>query len=277
MKVKRDIHLLLLLICYTVVLSGFTSNRNDVFNIHTNNSFGRGERLEFRAHLGFINAAEAVMEIDENLHTVSGRPCYKVDIRAKTNSFFDLVMRVRDNWGSYIDTTAIIPMQAYRYIEEGKYRKYETIDFNHSKQSAIVNDFDKKTKELTTKTPFNLPPEIQDMVSGYYYFRTINFDTLNYNDTIIVNTFFDKEVYNFRVKYLGRERLKTKFGKIQSIVLSPIMHKNKIFDGENSVKIWLSADDNKIPLKCKASMFVGALELDLKKYASLKYPLNFEK
>ena len=41
------------------------------------------------------------------------------------------------------------------------------------------------------------------------------------------------------------------------------MPENKLFDGENSIKVWLSDDINKVPLKIRANMFVGAVEVDI--------------
>ena len=60
--------------------------------------------------------------------------------------------------------------------------------------------------------------------------------------------------------------MKTKLGTIRAIVLSPIMPENGLFDGENSIKVWISDDQNKVPLKVKAQMFVGAVEVDIQAY-----------
>ena len=111
-----------------------------------------------------------------------------------------------------------------------------------------------------------MPKNAQDLVSGYYYLRTLNFDKLKEGDILTIDAFFDDEIYDFQIRFLGRESVKTKLGQIKSIVLSPIMPENSLFDGENSVKVWISDDSNKVPLKIKAEMFVGAVEIDIVKY-----------
>jgi len=112
-------------------------------------------------------------------------------------------------------------------------------------------------------------------VSGYYFLRTIDYDQMTVGDTLIVAAFFDEEVYHLNIIYLGKDEVRTKFGHINAFVLSPIMPENKLFRGTHPIKVWLSNDKNKVPLKIKAAMFVGSIEVDLKSYKNLRNPLNF--
>jgi hypothetical protein len=96
-------------------------------------------------------------------------------------------------------------------------------------------------------------------------------------DTIKLKAFFEDKLYDFKIKYLGKVKLNTKFGSIQSIKLTPIMPDNDLFDGENSIRVYLSDDKNKVPLKIQADMFVGAVEVDLKSYSGLRHTINFKK
>jgi hypothetical protein len=219
---KRIMGALLVLIC-----CGFVTR--DTYRQVRNESFGRGEILEYRVHYGFINAAEAVIEVHKDLFKINNRPCYRVNVAGKTIGGFDLVLRIRDTWRSYIDTAAIIP---HRF---------------------------------------------QDLISGYYYLRTIDFNQLRPNDVVAVDAFFDDEYYDFKVRYRGKGEVDTKWGKLRCILLNPIMPANQLFKGENSIKVWLSDDQNKMPVKVEAEMFVGAVELDLKKYKNVRHEPKFYK
>ena len=229
-----------------------------------NGSFDTGEIIEYKVHYGFMNAAEALMVIDDELHTVNGRPCYKIDVYGKSTGMFDLFLRIRDNWGTYLDTASIIPQKSYRKIEEGKYRKHEVVDFYHMQERVEVNNF--KKGEWKPVEHYEIDRYTQDMVSGYYFLRTVDFDQLEIGEVIEMKGFFDDETYDFEIRFLGREEVKTKLGKIRSLVLSPIMPENSLFDGENSIQVWISDDANKVPLKVKAEMFVGAVEIDILSY-----------
>ncbi len=228
--------------------------------------FGLGEELTYKVHYGFVNAANARMVISDQVHVINGKKCYKIDVYGESIGMFDLFLRIRDNWGTYLDTGNVVPQRFYRHIEEGKYRKNEIVDFNYNRREASVRTFDKKKKVWKPAEKFPIPGNVQDLVSGYYYLRTLDFNNLDDGDVIRVNAFFDKELYDFKIRIVGRELVKTKLGEIRSIVISPIMPENGLFDGENSIRVWISDDINKVPLKIKAQMFVGAVEVDIETF-----------
>jgi hypothetical protein len=233
-------------------------------------TFGPGEELRYKVHYGFVNAATARMVIADEVQFVNGKPCYKIDVFGESTGMFDVFLRIRDNWGTFMDTTSVMPQRAYRHIEEGKYRKHEIIDFDHRDQEAHVKVFSNSKQKWKPVEKFSIPDRVQDLVSGYYYLRTIDFKSKKNGDIIKLNAFFDKEVYDFSIKIVGREEVKTKLGVIRAIVLSPIMPENSLFDGENSVRVWISDDINKVPLKIKANMFVGAVEVDIESFSKGK-------
>ncbi len=228
-----------------------------------NKSFGVGEYFEYRVHYGLFNAAEARVMVSPQVQLVNGRPCYKVDIQGKTVGAFDWITRIRDNWQSWIDTVAIVPQKSYRNIQEDTYRKEETVLYDHSKDDAIVND------EAGQKI-YDIPNNAQDAISGYYFLRTIDFDKTNVGDIVQVPTFFDKQIYQMKVKYRGREVVKTKFGKINAIKLNPVMPENQLFKGDNSIRIWVSDDVNKVPVRVEVDLWVGSMIMEVKKYGGLR-------
>lgn len=227
----------------------------------------RGEKMEYRVHYGFINAGEAIMKTDQAIHTVNGRQCYKVDVYGNTVGFFDMITQVRDNWGTYIDTSAIVSQTFYQSIQEGKYRKKEVIQFDQLRHNAIVNRLNKNDSSLIRKDTIATQPHMQDIVSGYYYLRTFDFSKMSEGEVFTISGFFDDTTYNVQVKFLGREKLKTKIGEFDTVILSPIMPKNSFFRGKNPIRAWISDDKKRIPLKVKAELLIGSLEIDIRAYS----------
>lgn len=254
------------------VLLLFTSSSSklDHYRYVANESFTAGEELKFRVHWGPLNAAEAIMKVSDNYFMINGRPCYKIDVYGNTTGLVDVMVKVRDNWGAYVDTASIVPQKAYRYIEEGRYRKNEMISFNHQKDIATVLRLDKQTRKLREQKDFEVPDNILDIVGGYYYLRTINYDRYKPGDVIKISGFFDDEVYELEVNYLGKEELKTRLGTFNTIVIAPTIPKNDFFKGETPVRAWISDDKNKVPLKIRAELGVGALEIDIKEMKNLR-------
>lgn len=233
-----------------------------------NKSFSFGEKVEYRVHYGFINAAEAKVEIARNLSVVNNKPCFKINVTGRTVGAFDLISRVRDNWRSYVDTVAIVPQMFYRNIQENRYRKEETVVFNHDKDQAV------STIKNETKS-FKIPDNIHDIISGYFYLRTLNFEKIAEGEVIEVPTFFDGEIYKLRIRYVGKDVIKTKFGKIKVLRLNPLIPDNKLFKGEGAVKLWVSDDINRIPLKAQVELAIGSLEMDIKSVKNLRKELEW--
>jgi len=246
---------------------------SDSTRVASNTSFTRGEVLSYKVHYGMINAAEATIEVANELHRVNDRPCYRATVTGRTNGSFDLFLRVRDTWRSYIDTTSILPQKFFRNIEENHYRKKETVDFDHVRDMAAV-ETKKKEQEPPKHETFKVPNNVQDIVSGFYYLRTLNYDQRRPGEVIRVQGFFDKDVFTMDVIYKGRETVETKAGVIRAIRLIPKMPSNKLFRGENAVSVYLSDDRNKIPVLIQAEMFVGSVKVDMYKYQGLKNRLN---
>jgi hypothetical protein len=256
-----------------LVLPAFTvADKNAVYD---KNVFGVGEKLEFRVHYGFINAGEATLETYPQMYKVNDKICYKGSVTGRTSGPFDLALNIRDTWVSYFDSSTCIPQKFYRDIEEGKYRLKEAVFYDYHTGLANVEREGKKGEEKK-KASYKIPNDVVDIVSGYFFLRTVNYNLLKVGDTITTTAFFEDKVYDFKVKFLGKAKINTKFGKINAIKLSPVMPDNKLFEGGNSIRMWLSDDKNKIPLKIEADMFVGAVEMDLKSYKGLKNPICFK-
>ncbi|RDC62085.1 DUF3108 domain-containing protein [Adhaeribacter pallidiroseus] len=232
-------------------------------------SFATGEVLKYKVHYGLINAAEAEIEIAPEIHRVNDRPCYRANVFGKTVGSFDFFLRIRDTWRSFIDTSLVVPQKYHRNVEEGKYRKKENVTFDHKNHMALVE----------TKQTLNLkiPDRVQDVVSGFYYLRTINFDRYKVGDVIRMKGYFYKKIYDMQVVYKGRETVDTKAGTFKAFKLVPKMPDTDLFAGESSVSVYLSDDRNKIPVMIKADLLVGAVKVDLYEYSGLKHRLNLAK
>ena len=253
----------------TVAAFGFITK--DKLRTIPNESFSSGEVLKYKVHYGPITAAEAVIDVAPTLHNINGRPCYRATVTGKTNSSFDLFIKIRDTWQSYIDTAALVPQRSFMNIEEGNYRKRETVDFNHYNHVAYV-ERKKRNKDKETKQ-HKVPANVQDIVSGFYYMRTLDYDRMRVGEKFSIQGFFDDENFNMEVTYRGKETVNTKAGNIKAIKLTPKMPKNEMFNGENSITVYLSDDQNKIPVLIQAEMFVGSVKVNLYDYKNLKHKL----
>jgi len=242
--------------------------------ITKNTSFGKGEQLNYRVSFGFFNVGHAITKIDQRIYSINNKPCYKIDAWGETSDWISWVTRVKDNWGGYLDTTSLIPQVGYRKIEEGNARKNEYTTYDHSKHQAEVKVMNKQTGVYDNPKYYNIPRNGRDLVSGFMYLRVIDFTKLKIGDTVTMSGFYEDTAYKLKIMYQGKDNVKTKIGKIPCYKLMPLMPDNKLFDGENAVTVWLSEDDNKIPVKIQAKMFVGHTGLELTSFKGLRNQLK---
>ena len=229
-------------------------------------AYGIGEWFKFRIHYGLVTAGFATLEVKEGVQ--NNKKVFHTVGNGYTTGMTKLFFKVNDDYQSYIDKATSKPYQFIRKIDEGGYTKNQEGFFNQDKNTVLVKDY----KNNTEKT-FSVSENVQDIVSSFYYLRNHpNIDKLKIGESIIIDMFFDGEVVKFKLKYIGRELLSTKFGKVNTMVFRPLVQSGRVFKEEESLTVWISDDDNKMPLRIKASLAIGSLKADLESYRGLKHP-----
>ena len=256
-----------------LLLAGFVGER-EVYPHVVNDSFSKGEVIHFKMTYGIFTVGKGSTQIHPNYFRVNNRQCFKVDVFGRTVGMVDWVADVDDQWGAYIDTAALVPHMFYRKIREGKYKKDEETYFDHEKRKISVKATDRKTGKFKEPKLYDAPAQVRDMIAGFLYLRVMDLSKTKVGDTILVTGFFEDEFYKMNIIYHGKEAVKTKVGKVNSLIFKPVMPKNKLFDGENSITAWFSDDKNRIPVKINAEMFIGSAGVELTDYSGLKHPLN---
>lgn len=239
--------------------------------IGTEKSFTTGEYIKLRIHYGIINAGYASLEVKEA--TRNNKKVHHIIGKGWTTGVAKTFFKVSDDYQSFFDKETGRPYQFLRKIDEGGYTKYQEGFFNQDKKTVLVKDYKNKTEKT-----FNVPENVQDIVSSFYYLRNHeNIDKLKINESISIDMFFDDETTKFKLKYLGKEDISTKFGKVSCMKFRPYVQAGRVFKEEESLTVWISDDDNKIPIRLKASLAVGSLKADIEEYKGLKHSFKVKK
>jgi hypothetical protein len=230
-----------------------------------NSAFQAGEQLTYNVFYSvigiYVNAGTATFTTA--LDHVGNRPVFHVIGAGNSNSNYDWIFKVRDRYETYIDTATLQPLKFIRNIDEGGYKKYENITFNTQTNTAITNT-----------GVFKIPNCIQDVISAIYYARNINFNAYKPGDKVPFDMFLDNEIYHLYVRYLGKEVIKTKYGKFNAVKFRPLLLKGTIFEGGEKMTVWVSDDANHIPLRVESPITVGSIKVDMMRYSGLRHPLS---
>lgn len=234
-----------------------------------NSSFGDGEWFKFRmSYSGWLKAGNATLSVNET--KLEGRDVYHVTGKGWTSGMIKWFFKVKDRYESYFDTKTLLPYKFIRDIDEGGHTKNLEIKFDQANQKAYIND-----KKNNVNKVYDTSPNIQDMVSTYYYLRNkLDVDKLKVGDEVRVDMFFDEENYGFKLQYLGEETINTDFGDIETLKFRPYVMAGRVFKEEESLTLWVTKDKNKLPLRIKADLRVGSLRADLEAFKGLKHPFR---
>ncbi|MCB0646870.1 MAG: DUF3108 domain-containing protein [Saprospiraceae bacterium] len=234
----------------------------------TNTSFKNGETLVYKVYYNWqfvwLSAGEVTMNLRENADS------YEVRVYGNTYESYDYFFKVRDYFYTKIDKQTLLPKNFVRIIQEGDYRLYDSIAFQQNTLSAI--SFHGKSKETAVKKQFALNECMHDLVSILYSLRNTDTKTLVPGTQLPVKVFFDKEIYPVKLIYRGKEKNKKirGLGNFNTLQISPFMVAGTVFKNSTEMKIWVSDDNNKIPLLIESPLSVGTGKAILKSYTNLR-------
>lgn len=229
-----------------------------------------GEVLSYRIHYGVLNAGTATLSATKTSY--KGQPHYYVKGYGRTTGAVRAFFKVEDHYESYINDRSGLPSFYVRNVQEGGYTQHLEALFNHSNNTLQLTDKEKNTTK-TLKTVRG----VQDMLSAFYYLRSLEPSDLKVGSVRKLNIWIDDELFPFQLKVVGTENVKTKFGTINCLKIIPQVISGRVFRDKEGVTLWVSNDRNLVPISIKAELAVGSLKASIDSYRNVKYPLRFVK
>lgn len=258
-----------LLLIVLLPLKGGPNGTAKTFVRQLQKAFQVGEEITYRIHYGLIEAGVATISVKKQTK-LNGKQVYHMVGKGQTVGMTDWFFRTRDTYESYIDTQSLLPVKFVRDVNEGGYIIKRDITFNRSNNTA-------KDAVLQKDTIFKLPSDVQDIFSVFYYARNLNVTDIQTGDVIEVPVFLDHEIFPFKIRFVGREMVKTKFGKIKCLKFYPVVQKGRVFEEEDDMHLWISDDPYHVPVRIKSELLVGSIKVDLEDYKGLAGNLVFTK
>lgn len=235
------------------------------------NHINNGEKISYRIHYGFINAGVAELTTSQ-INNYKNKPHLKVVGTGKSTGIVNTFFKVNDIYESYIDIASELPSFYVRNVSEGSYRRHYETTFNHIDKTLVLeNKLKKETRHFKTFMG------IQDMLSAFYHLRNMDQSKFKVGSQVKLNVWIDDETYPFILKVIGVETKKTKFGKIECLKIVPSVQSGRVFKEKEGVTMWITNDQNHLPVEVEAKLLVGSLKASLSGYSNVKYNLNFKK
>jgi len=225
--------------------------------------FKAGEKLSYKLKYGYFTAAEADLRVENTDIKYNGQPALHIIAEGKTAGSFDVFYKVRNRYESYVDEKTLLP---YFYAEnrhEGSWKHADKVTFDHENSKITAN-----------KGVFLLKGDVFDFVSAYYFARNIDVSKMKIGEKFELKYFLDDGVNSLGITYVGKEKVTCALGTFNCLKFNPTIIPGRIFRKDSKLYLWITDDNNRIPVKAHVEVVIGSVTMDLSAASGLKYPLN---
>jgi hypothetical protein len=225
--------------------------------------FKVGEQLSYKLKYGIFTAAEADLRVENTDIKYDGQPAYHIIAEGRTAGSFDFFYKTRNRYESFVDQKTLLP---YFYAEnrhEGSWKHTDKVTFDHESNTITAG-----------KGKFPFKGKVFDFVSAYYFARNIDMSKIKVGDKFELRYFLDDGVNALGITYVGKEKVTCSMGTFNCLKFNPTIIPGRIFRKDSKLYLWITDDQNRIPVKAHVEVVVGSLTMDLTAAKGLKYPLN---
>jgi hypothetical protein len=216
--------------------------------------FAVGEKLEYELKWEFIPAGRASLEVLPDRR--DERRGYRFLLRVRSNSFVDLFYKVRERIESF--TGADVERSLlYRERSRGSERKDVVVRFDWKRGTAQYADFGKK------RDPIEIAPGTFDPLASFYAFRLHD---LEGKSSIAFPVTDGKKHFTAKVLIKGKRRIEVGDRSYLAYLIEPeVNYFGGVFakSEDPSVRLWLTADEQRIPVRIEVKVVVGSIVAEL--------------
>jgi len=260
--------ILLSAICLPLLQASETTEEENEYSPRfvENCSWGPGERLVFSVEYGILKAGTATLSIT-GPEMYEGLLAYRISAEARSNPVFGTFFRVNDLNEALLDAVQFHTLKFHKSLEEGDYSHSEDVFFNQEAGYAFYPE-----ESDSTKRTVEILPHALDVLSCFYYARTLSFDV---GDVFYIDSHVDNENYPLRITVDRRERLRVPAGEFDCILLRPEVMGEGLFDQQGELFVWVTDDEVHMPVLLRSAIVIGEITCLLEDY-TLGTPLEIE-
>lgn len=249
-----------------LLLAGITKAQN--LRTHPNKAWDTGEFLRYRVYYnsmltGNVTAGEATIEVKPTNRRFFGREVWHIEAHGRTKGAFNWFFKVRNRYESFVDKQAVVPYLFIRRTREGSYVKDDDVYFYPEQQLAVSK---------SARKP--IPENVHDFVSALYFMRTLSPQDFDKDGNYFIDFFLDDSVYKSKVVLVGREEISTILGTFQSLKIAPMMATGNVFADAYPMYVWVTDDENHLPLLAESKVIVGSVKMELVDARNLRNPMR---
>ena len=240
-------------------------------------AFSHGETASFVLHYewGLINSDVGTATVRLDSLTFNGQKAYRCTMHGRTTRLYDHFFKVREDFSSWFTRDGLRPLKFFRHSQEGGYEARNTYLYVRTagQQKILADLYTSKRGQHSAEIP--LTPCTFDLPTLFYFARNMDFDVIEPGRKYPMTFAIDDEVFNVYFILYGRETIKVRgLGTVKTIKFAAKLLEGEVFKGEADMMIWVTDDDNRLPVYFEAPLLVGTAKGRMSSYENLKHPFT---
>ena len=240
-------------------------------------AYDAGEKMSFTMHYkwGAINSDVGHATVELDTLTFNGEKAFRCTVLGRTTRFYDIFFKVREDFRSWFTCDGLRPLKFTRDTHEGNYIARNTYLYDWSLPDPHIDADVYSTSSGQRYLEIPLTRCTYDLPALFYFARNMDLDAVVPGKRYPMTFAIDDDVYNVYFILYGRETIKVKgLGTVNTIKFAAKLLAGEVFTGEEDMMIWISDDENRLPVYFEAPILVGTASGRMTGYSGLKYPFT---
>lgn len=231
-------------------------------------------RVSYKAKM-FPNTEVGAVEVKTTETELEGKKCYLVEGIGRTLPTYRWFYNMEDIYRIWVDPADMRTRRFASDIREGDYTFESRFVYVwadsvvHTRWRSRQNPFAEKHMKLTC--------ESMDPVSLFFNLRSARAEDFVEGAPATLQMVLQDTIRHLKYSFLGRENKKIRnMGKFKTLKFDCQLGTTEgySFTDGTVFTIWISDDENKIPLYIESPVRVGSINAYISGYKNLKYPLE---
>lgn len=240
-------------------------------------AFKAGEKMDFVLHYqwGAINTDVGYATVTLDSLTYNGEKAFLCSAYGRTTRMFDLFFKVREDFKSWFTRDGLRPLKFTRDTYEGGYEARNTYHYVWDAPEPHIAAEVYSSKRGMKGMQLPLTPCTFDLPALFFFARNMDFDSVVPGRKYPMTFAIDDDIFNVYFILYGRETIKVRgLGTVNTIKFAAKLLEGEVFKGEEDMLIWVTDDDNRLPVYFEAPLLVGTATGRMTGWEGLKHPFT---
>ena len=237
-----------------------------------NTYFKEGEELTYDLYFkyGILNSKAGSSSLSVTNGQYEGKDVYVMNLRAKSSGVAKSVFSLSDTLKSYM-TKDLVPLAYMKNAHEGGDYTIERATYKYTDRGTTLRNRNIRNEKLRYDTVLVAKDCVYDMLSIVYYARTLDYDSMKKGDKKRVSFLSGRKMLTMDVEHHGIDKVSANNGKKYQCLKLIMMVNDDAFENKSeAMKVYLTNDANRIPVRIDSKLKVGSSKVILKSLKGVK-------